>query len=149
MAKYTQGPFKPKNPQKYIGDPTNIVFRSSWELKLMLEFDKNPNVLEWRSEEDIIWYRCPTDNRMHRYFPDFRIKKRNASDGRIVTVLIEVKPKKQTVPPTVQATKKNKPTKRYLNEVMTWGKNSAKWAAAREYCADRGWEFSIITEDDL
>jgi hypothetical protein len=63
--------------------------------------------------------------------------------------LIEVKPYSQTKPPAVQNTKKNKPTKRYLNEVKTWGTNSAKWNAADEFCKDRGWKFQIITENEL
>ena len=66
-------------------------------------------------------------------------------DGKTKAFLIEVKPKAQTVPPKVQT----KATKRYINEVATWGVNSAKWKMAEQYCADRGWEFIKITEDDL
>jgi hypothetical protein len=32
---------------------------------------------------------------------------------------------------------------------MEYGKNQAKWKAAREYCADRGWNFQIMTEKQL
>ncbi len=41
-----QGYFKPKNPQKYKGDPTNIIYRSGWELKFMLYVDSHPEILE-------------------------------------------------------------------------------------------------------
>jgi hypothetical protein len=71
----------------------------------------------------------------------------NTSNGRTKTVLIEVKPYAQTIPPTIQESKKK--SKRYINEVMTWGINSAKWKAAKEYCKDRGYEFVIMTEKNL
>jgi len=139
-----KGKFSPKNPQKYKGDPTNIVYRSLWELKVMKYLDGNNNILEWSSEELAIPYVCPTDNRWHRYFPDFTVKARKP-DGSIQTMILEVKPKAQTIEPKVQS----KRTRKYLTEVMTWGKNQSKWAAAQEYCADRGWKFQLITEDNL
>ncbi len=148
MAKYYQGRFKPKNPQKYKGDPTNIIYRSGWELKLMSYLDKHPHVIKWNSEEIIVPYRSPIDGRMHRYFPDFYVEQINRQKKK-EKVLIEVKPYAQTQAPKVQNTKRNKPTKRYLNEVKTWGVNSAKWKAAEEFCKDRGYIFRIITENEL
>ncbi len=148
MPNYYQGRFKPRNPEKYKGDPTNIIYRSGWELKLMSYLDKHPHVTKWCSEEIIIPYRSPIDGRMHRYFPDFYVEQIN-KEKRKEKVLIEVKPYAQTQPPKVQNTKKNKPTKRYLNEVKTWGINSAKWKAAEEFCKDRGYIFRIITENEL
>ena len=73
----TKGYFKPQNPQKYKGDPTNIVYRSGWELKLMLYLDKHEEVISWASEEVIIPYRSPIDNRIHRYYPDCIVTKIN------------------------------------------------------------------------
>ena len=52
--KTKQGRFKPRNPGKYKGDPSNIIYRSSWEKKFMLWCDCNLNVLEWGSEEIVI-----------------------------------------------------------------------------------------------
>lgn len=144
MGKTYKGVFKPKNPSKYRGDPTNIIYRSRWELLFMRYLDNNSGIKEWASEELIIPYRSPIDGRVHRYFPDFWIKKIN-SEGKLDTVVVEIKPFKETVEPTPQ---KNL-TKRYLYEVKTWGVNSSKWQAARSYCADRGWEFTIITEKEL
>jgi hypothetical protein len=60
--------------------------------------------------------------------------------------VIEVKPKRQTIPP-VQSSKKRVRT--YINEVKTYAMNQAKWAAAEEWCKDRMIEFKIITEDNL
>lgn len=140
-----KGKFQPRNPQKYLGDPTNIVYRSRWELKFMGWLDDHPGVLQWGSEELIIPYRSPIDNRIHRYFPDFIIKKKTP-DGKVDTVIVEIKPFAQTKPPAVQT---GKPNKRYINEVATWGINSSKWNAATNYCKDRGWKFEIITEHEL
>jgi hypothetical protein len=138
------GTFRPSNPQKYVGDYKNIIYRSSWEAKVMHWLDRNPDIVSWASEELIIPYKSPVDSRMHRYFPDFLVKVRD-KNGILKTLIIEVKPKKQTKEPE----KKKRITKQYINEVTTWGVNQAKWKAATEYCLDRGWEFKIVTEDHL
>jgi len=139
-----KGYFKPKHPKKYKGNPTNIIYRSLYELKLMSYLDKNSNVLEWASEEFFIPYVSPIDGKVHRYFPDFWIKKIN-KEGLVETVVIEVKPQKQTIPPTPQKTI----TKQYLYEVQTWGVNQAKWEAANKYCSSKNWKFVIATEKEL
>ena len=139
-----KGRFSPKNPKKYKGDPTNIIYRSLWERKVMVYLDENPNVIEWGSEEIIIPYVSPVDNRYHRYFPDFFVKAR-AKDGSVKCMILEVKPKAQTKEPKRQ----KRVTQRYITEVTTWGVNQAKWKAAIEYCLDRGWEFKLITENEL
>lgn len=141
-----KGRFSPKNPQKYVGDSSNIIYRSLWELKLMMKFDSHPDVLQWNSEETRIRYRSPLDNKIHTYYPDFWVKKKRHSDGLIEINLIEVKPKKQTKQPAII---EGKPTRKYINEVATWGINSAKWKAAQAYCQERGWKFVILTEDEL
>jgi hypothetical protein len=138
------GKFTPKNPHKYVGDHTNIIYRSSWECKVMSYLDKTEGIISWASEELIIPYVSPVDGRYHRYFPDFLVKVRT-KDDKLRTILIEVKPQKQTKEPE----KKKKVTKQYINEVVTWGVNQAKWKAAQEYCLDRNWEFQIWTEKEL
>jgi hypothetical protein len=139
-----KGKFRPSNYQKYKGDPTNIIYRSLWELKFMNWCDKNENILEWGSEEFWIPYVSPIDNRVHRYFPDFYLKVKE-QNGSIKKYVIEVKPLKQTVEP--QPSKRK--TKKYLYEAMEYAKNQAKWKAAREFCEDRRYEFKIITEKEL
>jgi hypothetical protein len=139
-----KGFFKPKNPKKYKGDPTNIVYRSSWELKLMMFLDNHQDILKWGSEEIIIPYRSPIDNRIHRYFVDFIVTKIN-KDGKQETILIEVKPSKQTKEPV----RPKKVSKKFITEVKDWGVNTAKWKAAEEFCKDRGWQFKIFTEYEL
>ena len=147
---YHQGRFKPHNAQKYMGDPTNIVYRSGWELKLFTYLDKHPSVTKWGSEEFFIPYISPIDGKWHRYFPDVYVEQINM-EGKKQKILIEVKPDSQTRPPspTGKVTAKGNTSRRYLNEVKTWGVNEAKWKAAREYCLDRGWTFQIMTEKQL
>ena len=88
-----KGKYSPSFPQKYKGDPTNIIYRSLWERKFCIYCDLNENIISWESEEKCIPYRSPIDNRIHRYFPDFLIKVKE-SDGRIKKYMIEIKPKK-------------------------------------------------------
>jgi hypothetical protein len=139
-----KGKFTPQNPEKYKGDYKNIIYRSLWELKVMKYFDQNPNILYWASEELIIPYLSPVDQKMHRYFPDFiaQIKNKN---GVIQTYILEVKPYKQTKSPE----KKGKNQRKYLNESLTYAINQEKWRAADIFCQKKGWVFKILTENEL
>ena len=139
-----KGKYQPSYPKKYKGDPTNIIYRSLWERKFMVYCDNNQNILEWGSEEIVVPYRSPLDNRYHRYFPDFYIKVKESS-GKIKKMNIEIKPQKQCVEPKVQKRK----TKAYIYEVVEYAKNQAKWKAAEEWCLDRGYEFKVLTENEL
>lgn len=137
------GKFKPKNPQKYKGNPNNIIYRSTWEVRVMKYLDSNPSVLWWASEELHIKYMSPIDKRVHRYFPDFiaRIKK---ADGTTTTYMLEIKPESQT-----KLRKTNRNTRKFLKEAATYMVNQAKWHAATEFCKDHGWEFKVLTEHEL
>jgi len=106
--------------------------------------DGNVNILKWSSEEVVIPYKSPIDNRYHRYFPDFYVKMKS-STGKIEERLIEVKPQKQVKGPTIQKRR----TKKYIAEVYEFAKNQAKWKAAESFCKDRKWNFQIITEKEL
>lgn len=126
-----------------MGNPTQIVYRSGLELKVMLYLDNHPQVVSWSSEEVIVPYRCKTDNRRHRYFPDFLVKMKKGD--KIETVMIEVKPESQTIPPV----KKTQKQKTYINEVMTYAKNYSKWEQATIFCEERGWKFKILTDKEI
>lgn len=138
-----KGKYTPKNPEKYKGNPDNIIWRSTWEVRVMKQLDENPNVLWWGSEELFIRYYSPIDNKIHRYFPDFVVKVKKKDDT-VMTYLLEVKPEAQTKPP-----KQKKKTRRYLEESKTYIINQSKWKAATEFCKDHGWEFKVLTEKDL
>lgn len=140
---YSQGRYKPIHPQKYKGDINNIIYRSSWEKKFLYYCDMNEKILEYSSEEFFVPYRAP-DGRIRRYFPDFYIKVQEESNA-IKKYIIEIKPQKQTLPPK----KSSRQTKRYISEVYEYAKNQSKWEAAREWCADRGYEFKVVTEKEL
>lgn len=135
-----KGKFRPKNPQKYKGDPTTIIFRSSWEFKVMSKLDLSDNVDTWSSEEIIIPYKDPFTSKKRRYFPDFWVKYKDGTQE-----IIEVKPEYQVKGPSVQ---KNT-TKKYIKEVITYGNNSAKWEAAEKFCKKHGYKWTILTENDL
>ena len=109
----------------------------------MLWCDSNSNIVQWSSEELVIPYLCPTDGRVHRYFIDFKITFNNQR-----TYLVEVKPKKQTVPPEQKSTKK-RDRKQYITEVLTYVKNQAKWKAANDYASKNNAQFQVWTEDTL
>jgi hypothetical protein len=140
-----KGKYRPQNPKKYKGDPTNIVYRSLWEQKFMRYCDLNENVSQWQSEEFFVPYRSPLDNKFHRYFPDFFIKYTD-KNGNKRTMVVEIKPKKEVEMPEQNPSRR---TKSWAYRVQTWVVNQAKWKAAEEYCADRNYEFKIMTEDDL
>jgi len=144
-GEYHQGRYKPANPSKYKGNPTNIIYRSSWELKLFYFLDHHKDVIWWKSEELAIPYRHPLDGKIHRYFVDV-ICHRRKTDGTFETTMIEVKPAKEVNPPKIT---KRKSEKTILRETTTYAVNDAKWKAAKSYCEDRGWKFIFFTEKEL
>jgi macrodomain Ter protein organizer (MatP/YcbG family) len=138
-----KGRFTPKYPQKYRGKVNDIVYRSNWELRVMKWLDENSSIIWWSSEELIIRYKSPIDQRIHRYFPDFVIHTRK-KDGNEKTMVIEIKPYKQTQKPT-----QKRKTKTYLEEAKTYIVNQEKWKAADIFCQEHGWQFIVLTEKDL
>jgi hypothetical protein len=127
-----KGVYKPEHPEKYIGDPKNIIYRSLWERKFMHYCDVNENIMKWSSEEIWIPYLSPLDSRVHRYFPDFYIKYKDSS-GIVKESLVEIKPKRQVNGPKVT----KRVTQKQMYEIKEFAKNQAKWKAAEEFCADR------------
>lgn len=142
--KYHQGRFTPTNPKKYVGDVTNISFRSSWEKKFMIWADRNPNVIRWASEELVIPYFSPVDQQMHRYFVDFVIEVITRA-GEQKRYAVEIKPSVQCEPPK-QRTKK---TKKYIEELATYTVNQAKWNSAEAFCKKQNMDFIVLTEKHL
>lgn len=142
-TKFKQGRYTPHFPKKYKGNLSNIVFRSSWEMEFCKFCDHNPNIIEWASEEIAIPYVKPTDNAIHRYYPDFWIKYKNKY-GNIIQEVIEIKPSNQK-----KAPRKLKKMSQNLYEQLTYAINVAKWQAAEAWCKKRGVKFRILTEKDL
>jgi len=134
-----KGFFKPNFPNKYMGNPKGIVYRSNWEFKVFMQLDHDPNVIRWASEEIIIPYYSTVNKKVRRYFPDVYYETRDNKK-----YLVEVKPFAQCIPP-----KKSKNQRKFLNEAKTYTINQDKWKAARNWCKERGIKFKILTEKEL
>lgn len=139
MKNYYQGKFKPKNPTKYKGDASNIVYRSSWELATLKWLDTNSQIKEYCSEEVVVPYFYEIDKSYHRYFVDLKY---TTVEGE--TFLVEIKPDKQTRPPVGK-----RKTKQYVIEATTYVKNQCKWKAAEKFAKDNNYKFVVWTEHDL
>ena len=139
-----KGIYKPINPTKYVGDVKHIQYRSLWERTCMKFFDQSSSILKWSSEEIIVPYISPKDNRFHRYYPDFIILAKTKDVKEKIT-MIEVKPLSQTLPPK----QPKKKTRKYFAMCATYAINMAKWDAATKFCKVRHWDFKILTEKDL
>jgi hypothetical protein len=139
---FQQGYYNPKHPQKYVGNVDKIIYRSSWELQMNQFLDNNPNVLHWSSEEIAIPYVKPTDQKIHRYYPDYWVQYVNSA-GKVIQEILEVKPAAQLT----QSKSRNPKTKLYEN--LTFAINSAKWEQAKKWCDDKGIKFRLITERDI
>jgi len=137
--------FIPKNTTKYIGDPNKIICRSLWERKFCKFLDENTNILRWSFETLKIPYQSPVDKELHFYIPDFIVEKKN-KEGKIDTMLIEIKPEKQTKQPTMG---KRKTKRSFINENITYAINTSKWEAAKRFCESNQWKFVILTEKEL
>ena len=135
-----KGKYTIKNKSKYIGDAKSVVYRSLWERQAFKWCESNPNIRGWNSEEFVIPYMSDVDGRIHRYFVDLLIVMENDE-----VFLVEIKPKKQTVPPKKPARK----TKKYAKEVATYITNTNKWGAAQNYAKQKDWKFQIWTEETL
>jgi hypothetical protein len=138
------GSFMPKNREKYKGEITKIHYRSNWEKFFMNYLDKHPNVVKWSSEETVIPYFSNADGKRRRYFVDFWVKYDTGLE-----VLIEVKPKKETLPPIKPPQLTAGAKRRFMNEIYTWQVNQDKWKAAKHIAEKNGCKFRILTEDGL
>ena len=135
--KFQQGPYVVLNPQKYAGKGVPKD-RCGWELAFMCFCDSNDHIISWSSESLVIPYINPLTGKKTRYIPDFLIQYRN-KHNKVVTELIEIKPKKQSV-------LESKASNRDRAIVAV---NYAKWAAAQKWCQRNGLVFRVITEDDI
>lgn len=135
--KFHQGYYTVKNKEKYIGKKVPI-YRSSWEFSMMQFLDFHTSVLSWGSEIIAIPYQDPLTGRKKNYFPDFVIVYLDR-DGVKNAEIIEIKPANQAG---------IKKTKSKLNQAQTV-RNMAKFAAASAYAEINGFQFRVITENEL
>lgn len=137
--------YKLINPEKYVGDPTKIEMRSSWEMKFAHYCDVNPSIIKWNSEGVKVPYWSHSDQKQRTYHVDFIIVVKGIN-GELRTMMIEIKPYSQTIKPVK---KKGKKIESFINEMKTYEVNMDKWMHAAQYAKERGWEFIIMTEEQL
>jgi hypothetical protein len=138
MARFAQGKFNLKNPEKYIGNRTP-TYRSGWEFAFMKFCDEHPNVTQWASESIRIPYRNPLTGKQTIYVPDFFVVYAD-KNGKQHVELVEVKPSNQAL---------KERTGRSVSNQAAWIVNKAKWSAARAFCKQKGMFFRIVTEEDI
>ena len=136
--KFAKDYYKPKNPEKYIGNKPPI-YRSSWEMSFMNFCDTNKSILRWGSEIVKIPYRNPLTGKHTVYVPDFFIEYVDKNGVRHME-LIEIKPANQQL---LEKVGKNK-----VNQAL-YIKNQAKWQAAQIWAKQNGIKFRVLNEDDL
>jgi len=134
---YVQGAYKPINPEKYVGTYP-IIFRSSWEQKVMIMFDTNPNIMSWASESLKIPYQNPFTGKYTVYIPDFVVTYTDAG-GKTKAEIIEVKPAKETFVEQAKS-QQNK---------MAVALNHFKWAAASAFAKSHGMTFRVMNEGNI
>ena len=146
--KYKQGYYKLIHPEKYLGDPDNIKFRSSWEYAFCSYLDNNDRIIKWGCENPVVSY---TDLRgkLHRYYVDYIYQIKTNDEMIVDTVLVEIKPKKELYPPEKPKKETNKSLESHQYALNAHITNKLKWCAALEYAEKRGWKFVIITEEHL
>lgn len=144
MAAY--GRFIPKNPEKYAGDASKIMFRSSWEVTVMKFLDSSVAVMKWGSEELAIPYLKPVIDpvtgrasaKVANYYPDFVVVYRD-KNGTVKKEILEVKPAKEA--------SLDKAKSSY--DKLALAVNISKWRAAEEFATRNGMTFRVITENSL
>ena len=137
MAKFAQGRYNMKNPDKYIGGKTPL-YRSSWEFAFMRFCDESPSIQKWASESIRIPYRHPFTGKFTIYVPDFFIAYTD-KNGKQHAEVIEIKPENQTLLEKAKS-------KQNQGQLIV---NRAKWKNAQLWCKNKGFRFRIINEKDI
>ena len=148
-SKYKQGMYNLINPDKYIGNPLDIKFRSSWEAAFCRYLDTNEKIIRWGCEQPIITY-SDLRGKVHRYYPDFYYEKLQNDDSmNLKRIIVEIKPAVELNPPIKPLNETGKALENYEYAVRMHIRNKLKWAASVEYAKKMGMEYVIITEDRL
>lgn len=149
-----QGLFKLTHPEKFIKvldeymqsskNEGYVEYKSSLEYKAIRYADFNPAVVGWSMEPFAIPYIKPTDGKVHRYYIDMFLIFKNGEK-----FLVEIKSYAETVEPKRPKHMTEKAAHRYLNQIMTYKTNQAKWEQARKFAEKKGLHFAVLTEKQL
>jgi len=131
------GKYFPMHPEKFAGNYTPI-YKSGLEQRMMMYLDRNPMILSWSYEPMPIKYFDRSTNKVRRYYIDFVALARTNTGTK--KIWIEVKDRRE-------AEKPKNPNN--IKENLTWLKNQSKWDAARRLAKSKGYEFVVITNDQL
>jgi len=145
-SRYSQGTYNVQNLSKYIGTKSPF-YRSSWEFYAFSKLDNNPSVLRWGSEIIALPYIFELDSIRHRYYPDLYVEMFDAKNNKIDKWLIEIKPEQKIFMPVPPKIKNAKALRNYNYRMVEWRKNINKWQFAATFCAARGINFFIMTEN--
>lgn len=140
--RFYHGNFKPKNPNKYVGDAADITFRSSWELRFMKKLDEDSNIIKWNSEGVKIPYFSIADNKNRKYHLDFLIQLKNGDN--VKNLFIEIKPHTQIFEPIKPKRKTKKSEINYIRALYDYSVNRCKWKAANIYAKANNGEFKVV-----
>jgi hypothetical protein len=145
--RYKQGKYNLIHPSKYLGSPSDIWYRSSWEYKLYFYLDNDPRVLHWNVEGITIPYEIQIDGKWQtcRYHPDAYCEIQKL-DGTVSKTAIEIKPYAETIPPEQPKKDTLKSLENYEYRMKLFLRNLAKWKTAKEFCNKRGIDFFVMTE---
>jgi hypothetical protein len=147
--KYYQGKYTPENPDKYLGDISDIWFRSMWEFSFCYYCDHEDRVKKWacEPEQHKIQYDVIENEQytIKTYIPDFWmiVEKSNNDEEEF---LIEIKPEKELYEPKEPKKVTVKSLENYEYRLKTYYRNRLKWEAAEKYCEKRGMGFFLLTE---
>lgn len=147
-GEYRSGLYAPSNPDKYIGDIHNIIYRSSWEYRFCTYCDTNDSIIKWSSEPMSIDYYNPLDKKMHKYNVDFYVKVLK-DEQETEEWIIEIKPERQTQKPLYEGNMTLTKLKSYNRNMQIWITNQAKFKAAKEWAEKRGFRFGVVDENFL
>lgn len=139
--RYSQGVYGVKNRQKYIGDPNEVFYLSSWEYSFFLKLDENPSVKRWCANTLKIPYIFEVDGHRHDYYLDAYVEMVTGEK-----FLFEIKPDKELSHPIPPKRRNQKALSNYNNRVLTFHKNRNKWLFAANFARQNGYMFVIITE---
>jgi hypothetical protein len=146
-SRYKQGYFIPKNPSKYIGDITKIIYRSGLELKFCKFCDTSDRISRWASEPIAIKYYNPVSKTIRNYYPDYLVRfKTIDGSAELPPYLIEVKASNMLKMPNKPKRPTEKRMKSWYNISCQVIVNIAKCKAAEIFCEEKGFKYTFLTE---
>jgi len=165
-GKTHEGYYIVRNKEKYVGDPTLVVYRSSWEFSFCKWCDYSPSILRWSSEPIKVPYydkvsklqECrklglnpnnPHNWIIKNYNTDFWMEVKK-DDDTIEKWFVEIKPKsKMSRPDHIPPNSPLSIQKRYNKAAKDYLINESKFEAMSAFATRVGAKFHVFTEDTL